>query len=1241
MTLNTGSAPTFGSLNNSGTINLNDSANVLGAYVQTAGTLTTGNNANLTTGSFSGAGGAVVLNGTSLFTINQSTNGTYSGTVSGTGTVYKQGNATLTLAGGVGSFAPSALTVHTGGVTVQNAGILAGSLPVTVDPAGTLTLLADQSIARLLNNGTTNLQANLTTSGTVTNNGLLNVLGSLSGGVETAATRTINTAGFSGTGIANLGGISGMTSNTLVINQSGNSVYAGSFTGAGGLTKTGAGTLNVTGASTFTGPLAINGGTFDTTGGGTLADTLDVTVGTVGTYIVGTNDTIHSVTNNGITTVNAALTLATLANTSTGTATVNGALTATGNVSNANVMTFAAGSTETLGGNLTNTGTLTSQGTLNLAGLFTNDTQATATLGAAGSSTLGSLLNNGTFTASSPLTVTGAVTNASTGTMTLNTGSAPTFGSLNNSGTLTAYDGLIVSGNAINSGALTLNAASNTFGSLSNNAGGTISATGQIISNGPVTNAAGANITTVGLSGTTLTNSGTITSTGIVSFSGAYTQNAGSLTVTQGLSTGSLSGTGGSINLANSSAFLINQTTNGTYSGNITGTGGLLKYGNATLTLAGGANSVSPASLSIYAGQVVVTTAGALNQALNVLVAPAGTLTLQASQVIHNLTGSGSINLGANDLTLAQGGSFNGPVTGSGTIQVASGTFTQNNTFTTATLNINGGTMNLTSTGTANTTNIANGATLHLGNGIDIGLSGSQSGTLTSNTTIINTNSYLTGNGTVSGTVQVGGNSAGYLNPGNSPGIITVGSITYDNLGSAGMQIDGTAGAGQAGGNDLLVVNNTITLKPGSTLAITKSYDHVFDLALGQQIQLFSFAPGAVSGYFGTATTAGFTKNMIFNVDTGSVIGIGSQTPAQFQAALSSTPNRAALMNALLLNTAGGVSQYAGGNLLGYVTTAMASGTTGAMDTAFARWSPEGYAGITDQMKQSMLDNLTDLSSYDTLTAGRTYAIGNITNGYLKGASVTGYARNSFRDTAFNVGVAHQFKQMEISVNYGHTNGNIAGDYLQGTVLGNQVIGGASVPVAMGEKLRVIGHLAYGDYTSHGTRATNSGTAAFNGVDGHTMAYGFGLAYHQVGKTQIDIAAEAIGMDQVLHGFGETATATGSANPVDLMKVSDTRHNAWVGKLDAKLGTNLAQNVVGYVAMSYEHEMGARMTTINARLAVDSTTWSVNNPGLSRDRVMGGIGFKLNLSSAIQLNLDAKGGTDTAYNVGGGLRLVF
>ncbi len=1132
LTLNGTTAVTTGNITNSGLLAVQSASVVTGALsnyltMTIAGTnsVATGNIANASNGVLS-IQSANIATGT---LVNVGAASLVGGTTITTGDVVNSANGTLML---------QAPTITTGNLTNNTGASLwwmgAGNTQTVLNDVGSTFYLA----------------GDLTANGTVTNYGMLYVVGQLNqaGSAETGrATRTIYTTGFwDPQGTYQLGGLTGLLANTLIINQSGSSVNSGVFTGAGSLVFTGGGTMNMTGASNFTGGLTIEGGsTIDTTGGGTFANSLGVTVADgASTLIVGTATGIGSLTNAGTVTANAMF---------------------------------------GVGGNVTNTGTLN--------------------------------VNYVDPNAASPmpsLVVNGSVTN--------------TGGTIN----LAADSITLIGGNLVNSG------------TVSNNAG-------ALRVGGNVTNSG-----TIGIGANSVT-----------TFTGSLA-NTGMITTASALSIGSLSGASGTITLNNTALLTINQTANGTYSGTITGSGSVLKDGAATLTLAGVANTFSPAALEIAQGTLAVNGAGILNQALAVAVDGGATLGLvSGNQTIHNLTGTGTLALGTNNLYLANGGTFNGTVTGSGAVQVASGAFTlqheinaptalftvqpgaeitvtQNAEVAAAGLNVNGGTMNLSGVLSAQTTNVTNGGVLHLGNGLDYNQAGYQLGTLTSAQVVVNGGASLSGNGTVAGSVLVGGTSAGTLAPGNSPGLMTVSNLTMANGSTAAMQIDGTAGAGNLGGNDEVVITGQLTLQSGSALSILKTLPaNHFELALGQQIKLFQFNPGAVSGMFGSASTTSFANSVIFNIPTGSVIGLGSYTPATFTAAVTNSPNEAAIMNAMLVNTAGGVNQYYGGNLMGYVTGALASGQNGATDAAFARWSPEAYSGIVDQMKLSVIDNLLDLSSYDTLTAGKTYAIGDMSRSGVDGANVSGYAQNIFRDTALNAGFAHQFGGAEVSLAFGHTMGSFYGNNINGTINGNQVIAGVSVPFAMAQKMRVFGQFTYGAYQTKGSRMTNTGNADFAGVQSHTFAYDFGMAYHQGGTTQVDVSAEAIGMSETLRGFTEMAAVANSAGVLDMMSIDQTDHTAWVARLKAKVGTQLAPNLLGFVKVVYDHEMGQVMTPISGNVAVESTSFSVNNPGLGRSRASAGAGFKFDLSKSVQFNAEARAGTDATYTFNGGLRLVF
>ncbi|MBJ6123313.1 autotransporter-associated beta strand repeat-containing protein [Sphingomonas sp. BT553] len=1398
----------FGSLTNAGMVMADGALVIGGAYVQNAGTLTA--NDDVTTGSLSGLGGDIVLTGAHRMIVDQTVDGTYAGTIAGNGIVTKTGTATLTLAGAVDSIAPTALGIAQGQVTAANAGILNTALTVAVGTAGTLVVQGDQSIATLANDGTTTLAADLTTSGTTTNNGLFAVQG----------TRTLHTDGFQGSAT----GIVTLADAALTIDQSGASTYNGIVTGTGALAKTGAGTLTLTGASDFTGGLAVNAGTLDTTGGGTLADTLDVTVAQGAGYVVGTTDVVRSIANAGTLTANADLGVTTLVNDGTaqlnarfvatgavantgsltavgeagvasmvndGTARFADRLVATGAVANNGVLTVAGdtgvgslanrgnagfgqrlvstgaitnsdrltvgenvdaaslantgaaqiGGAFTAPDNVTNGGTLTiggdttlaslaSTGTTQVGGAFTatGNVSNDGALSVAGNAGVGSLANRGNAGFGQRLVSTGAITNsdrltvggnvdaaslANTGTAriggafaapgnvtnggTLVIGGNATIASLASTGTAQIGGSLAAAGNVSNDGTLSVagdsrvggtfantgrvdalgrmvvggavgnarNAvltlgAQTAFGSLSN--AGTLTTASSLVVAGAVANAAGGTMSLAAGSGhafASLTNAGTMTVDGGLAITGSYVQNAGTLTANANISTGSLSGAGGRIVLNGTNQLTVNQTIDGTYAGTIAGTGIVVKTGAATLTLDGAVDSFAPSALAIAQGQVTVTKAGILDNALQVAIAGPGTLALQADQTIRDLTGTGVLNIGSSNLTLATGGNFTGKVNGNGRILLASGSLnldtatTTSGTFTVQadstlnvgatsaitaqTLNVTRGKINLSGNATATTTNLTDGGILHLGNGLAPGAAGATMGTLTSVTTIINGGSSATGNGSITGTTLVGGASMGTVAPGNSPGVMTFGDLTYGNRAIAAMQIDGARGAGVTGGHDLVVVTGKLTLTGSSTLAIDKSLPaSTYEIPLGTGIRIFQFAPGNVTGSFGSVTKTNFAQNIVFNVSNGTVLGLGSYTPQSFTAAVTSTQNQASALRSMFVTDNGGVTQYHGGNLLPTLTAALASGPD-SVKAVFARWSPDAYAGIVDEMKVSVLDNLPAVGDYATLSPGRTSATGALHRDGIKGREVDGYARNRFRGTAYNLGFTHDLDFARINLSYGRSDGGFRGDNIDADVDGNQYGLAVSAPLTADQALRVTGRVVHGDYTSRGSRNVLGGTARFRAVDSAITALGGGVGYYtQSGRTSFGGTAEFLGLHQTVNRFTETGTAG-----LDLFALRRVSRDTGIGKVDVKLGHAFTPGITGFVKGDYVHEFGNGFTAIDADGVTDPISLRMTNAGLGRNRVNGGVGMQIDLTSRLQMNLDATAGTYQTYRLGGSIRLTF
>jgi fibronectin-binding autotransporter adhesin len=311
----------------SGTLTLTGTSSYTGATTVAAGTLQAGavdtfagasaftiasgavldlNNGDQIIGSLAGSGN-VTLGTATLTTGNDDTSTSYSGAISGTGSLVKIGSGTLTLSG---------TSSYTGG-TMIDAGTLAVGNSSALGMGG--VTLADGTVLQAAANGlslanaltlngaaTFDSQSNtLSLSGTIAGNGSLAKIGAgtltltgantYSGGTSlNAGTLAIGNSSALGTGGVTLAGgtvlqaaTSGLSlANALTLNggatfdsQSNTLSLSGTIAGSGSLAKIGAGTLTLTGANTYSGGTSLNAGTLAIgnnaalgTGGVTLAD---------------------------------------------------------------------------------------------------------------------------------------------------------------------------------------------------------------------------------------------------------------------------------------------------------------------------------------------------------------------------------------------------------------------------------------------------------------------------------------------------------------------------------------------------------------------------------------------------------------------------------------------------------------------------------------------------------------------------------------------------------------------------------------------------------------------------------------------------------------------------------------------------------------------------------------------------------------------------------------------------------
>jgi fibronectin-binding autotransporter adhesin len=657
-----------------GTLTLTGSNSYTGATTVSAGTLAIGGGG--TTGSVAGD---IVNN--AVVTFNRSDDVTYSGTISGTGSLTKLGAGVLNLT--ATSAAPDTVVLD------FTTNVSAGGLQAV---SGTANL-------RIGNSGTGTLNL---TGGTVTN--LVGYLGFEAGSVGTAtvSSGTWANSGFlavgsDGAGTLNVTG-GQVTSSAGYVGQWAGSVgtatvSSGTWANSGGLVVGygGAGMLNVTGGrvTNSTGYVGFNPGIIGTAtvSSGTWANSGNLVVGVSGSGTL--NVAGGSVTNtSGTLGANAG---------SVGTATVSSGTWANGG--DLFVGDDGTGTLNVSGGRVTNsygwvgsnagsigTATVSSGTWANSAALFVG-MSGTGTLNVTG----GQVTNTGGYLGYNASGV---------GTATVSSGTWANSGDLHvgssGTGTLNVTGGQVTNSSGVlgyNAGSIgTATVSSGTWANSGLFVG--FSGTGMLyVTGGSVTNQTGYLGLFAGSVGTATVSSGTWANSGNLtvgdSGTGTLTMSGGLVTVGGTLSRGTNGtinlnaggtlqiGTGGTTgalatNLTNDGTLVFNRSDNSTYSGTISGSGSVTKHGSGTLTLAG-ANTYTDLTW-VREGTLVTGLANAFSASSDLTVDSGATFdragfaqTFTDAVVNGSVTNTGGGGLLTVTRTLSGSGVVNGNITVAGT----------------------------------------------------------------------------------------------------------------------------------------------------------------------------------------------------------------------------------------------------------------------------------------------------------------------------------------------------------------------------------------------------------------------------------------------------------------------------------------------------------------------------------------------------------------------------------------------
>ena len=849
----------------------------------TGGTLNFGTLTAATFGALQGTRNLALTNGNSqavaLTTGGNNASTTYSGVLSGAGSLVVQGTGTFIL---------GTTNTYSGGTTIGStrtlqvgSGFNYGSLG-----AGDIT---DNGTLTFYRNDTFILSNVISGTGTLRQqgSGVLVLTGANSySGTTTIATGTLQVGNGGATGSLGTNTDPITNNGTLVFKCSDVVTLANTISGTGALSQQGTGTLILTGANTYSGSTTIasnsvlrvgSGGTVGLLGTGSVSDSGTLTVNRSGTVTIpgaisgtgalsqqGGGTLILTGTNNysGSTTIAAGSTL------QLGSGGTTGAL-GTGVVTNNGTLAFKRSDAVTAPNIISGSGSLSQQGTgtviLTAANTYSGlTTIASGTLQVGNGGTVGwygtgGIIDNGTLAVNRSGTVTlndviagsGGLTKFSTGTLTLAT--TNTF-----SGATRIQAGVLKLGygSALGSSILQLNATDSgsvSFGALTAATIGGLQATGTLTLSNTASQAvtltvaaSSSNSSTFGgvLSGNgklIVDGTGTLTLSGANTFSGATTINASStLQVGSGGTTGSIGS--GAITL--NGTLRINTSGVATLSNQISGAGALTKVGTGTLTLSGN-NSNFSGTTHISTGVLLIGHNYALSHSvldMNATESGAVSVTNVSSPQIGGLTGSCNISIPSgvtlNDTLYSGSSIFYGTLSGAGGLQVS-------------------GTGTLTLLGANNysgQTSISSSAVLQVGTG------GTQG---------------LVGTGLIQGSGRI------VFNHTDS---ITIGRITVGTLEQKGTGILVLTGTSGSPTNTIIGANSTLQVGDGGTAGVFNPASVVNDGVLVVKRSGLLTVGSAISGAgsllvqgSGTATLTGSnTYTGSTTVGTGSTLQVGN-----------------------------------------------------------------------------------------------------------------------------------------------------------------------------------------------------------------------------------------------------------------------------------------------------------------------------------------------------------------------------
>ena len=745
-------------------------------------------------------------------------------------------------------------------------------------------------------------------------------------------------------------------------------------------------------------------------------------------------------------------------------------------------------------------------------------------------------------------------------------------------------------------------------------------------------------------SGATLEQNADITSAGSVTNNGTLTVTGDRRIETTGASAG-FTGAGGTTVAAATDGLTVDQLGDTTYAGSITGLGSFTKVGSGTLTFGGSIGAITVTDITAIGGGLTLAQGGVLSSQTDLVLDDTVFTILTGAQTLDSVQGDGQMVLNGSDLTLTEGGSFTGAISGAGTltldgtldytgvmsgdmlaldanfvIETGSAAIFREAAVTDGVITIFGPTDSITAGGLqlGEDLTVTGDSQLVLYGALDAALP-----TLSAASVLLDgTDVVLAGQGYVDAgttTVQNGATVA----PGYSPGTLQFsGDVDFSNGGEADMEIAGTTPGTE---HDQIIIGGRLTLGGTSVLNIETIDGYV--PVQGDAYQLLRFDPELRTGMFSTITNTS-DSNFVYVNTTGVLTSLGSSlgdADEQLLTMVSETDHGrhdeiASVVEQLADggDTGNGVIAAGGGNLIPMLAAADASERV----AIFSRFTPEGYGGAFEYAMRSLLattplfegvPDTGEAGAWATLQAdGRSLGSDSSTtmSDYDLSYVITG-VRGGYRTDMVTLGFGVQTVSGDFDVDSG-LSGDGSGTQFQ---LGARFTGleGGLTPYITFES---------GSHDLDGSRNALTSTTNFDDVDSEAQLVRIGASYAaDLGGGVLEIDASAMAGRVGKLSFSETGGSLPDRLTVEVPEQSVTGLS-----LGVTYGYQLAPQLVLSGGVEVDHVSGLNDYTVRGRSGGEDVTFETEVPGIDATQGMLSVGLGFEAAPGVNLNLTGYAG---------------